>query len=215
MEDYRFFGAYATFIPEDKSHGELLQTADFPIGTDLNIEFRTTRGYQIAWLRNKYGKDVGALDADISRTLSIITARGWTIHAILNFVAYSDEPEPGQYWGQVALIAYDKALDQVFSPWTANIAEKIQSGVRPDISLSPAQVDRVIESGGTWLPSARVPKPEGQGRTAIVKDHLTFSEKIVELGRQRKPGCMVAGWIFNILVVAGLVALILHWCGVY
>lgn len=39
-----------------------------------------------------------------------MAAKGWELHYVLSFTAYSEEPEPGEYWGQVALICLRTAL---------------------------------------------------------------------------------------------------------
>lgn len=222
MADYRYYGAYASFVAADKAAGELLQGADFIVGDEFTVEFRgapdaETAGQngEVAWVKNRFGAYAGYLDADISRELRIVAARGWTMRAFLSFVAFTDSPEPGFYWGQVALACYDPLLEDAFDPWCRALAAKIAEGARVSVNLATAEVDRVLESQGTWLPSARadIPKPE-VGKTAILKQSRSFSEKMVDLGRERRPGCMVVGWIFNIALVAGVVALILHWVGV-
>lgn len=216
MADFRYNGAYASFVAADKPSGELMQGADFCVGDPLTVEFRTQDGERVAWLVNRWGAFAGKLDSEASRTLAIAEARGWKLQGVLSFVAFTDSPEPGYYWGQAALVCYDPEYGSVFEPWIGAVSAKIADGVRIDVNLSEQQVDRVIESGGAWLPAGRVeiPKPE-QGKTAILKDRRTASESLIELGRQRRPGCMVVGWIFNIAFVAGVVALVLHLCGVF
>ena len=231
MADYRYFGAYASFVAADKASGELLQGADFIVGDEFSIEFRssdkpaetdgqpeesTGQSGEVAWVKNRFGAYAGYLDADMSRRLRIVAARGWAMRAFLSFVAFTDSPEPGFYWGQVALVCYDPLLEDAFGPWCKALAEKIAEGARVEVALTTAEVDRVLETQGTWLPSgwADIPKPE-KGKTAILKQARSFSEKMVDLGREQRPGCMVVGWIFNIALIAGVVALVLHLCGVF
>ena len=242
MEDYRYWGAYASFVPAGKTQGELLQGADFLVGDVFDFEFRAegdvpqakgkTSGLaddasdeaagqtgisgEIAWVRNRFGGYAGALDAQTSRTLRIMMARGWTCRALLSFVAFTDSPEPGFYWGQVACVCYDPLLADVFEPWLRALGEKMAEGARVQVALTVPEIDRVIESGGTWLPEARadIPSP-ADGKTAVLKRSRSASEKLIELGRDRRPGCMVVGWAFNIALAAGVVALILHLCGVF
>ncbi|MBR2789818.1 MAG: hypothetical protein IKD70_04275 [Eggerthellaceae bacterium] len=216
MTDFRYQGAYASFLPADLAAGELLQGADFVVGDPLDVEFRVEAGETVAWLKNRWGGYAGKLDAEVSRTLSIARAREMELRAVLSFVAFTDAPEPGYYWGQAALVCFDPGLRQVFEPWLESLQAKLAEGARVDVNLGPAEVDRIIESGGTWLPSARVdlPKPE-QGKTVVLKSHRTASEGLIELGRQRRPGCMVVGWTFNVLFALGVIALVLHLCGVF
>lgn len=39
----------------------------------------------------------------------------------------------------------------------------------------------------------------------MLKDHLSFNEKMIEKARQRNMGCMVVGWAFLLIVVALIV----------
>ena len=233
MEDYRYFGTYATFTAADKTAGELLQGADFIVGDTFDIEFRSeapgrepasaaagegspSPAGETAWVRNRFGGYAGYLDPTTSRTLRVMAAQGRTIRALLSLVAFTDTPEPGFYWGQVALLCYDPAFAGPFEAWTRTLSEKLAEGARVQVALTPSEVDRVIETNGAWVPTARadIPKP-ATGKTAILKQTRSASERMIELGRQRRPGCMVAGWVFNIALVAGIVALVLHLCGVF
>ena len=216
MGDFRYTGAYASFVAADKPSGKLLQGADFAVGDPLEVEFRVEDGETVAWLTNRWGRAAGKLDAEASRSLSIAAARGWRLRAFLSFVAFTDLPEPGYYWGQAALLCYDPAYEDAFEPWIAAVAAKIADGARVDVNLTEQQVDRVLEQGAAWLPSGRVEKPEPeQGKTAILKERRSASESLVEMGRERRPGCMVVGWIFDIALVLGVIAMVLHLCGVF
>ena len=221
MEDNRFFGAYASFLAADKPSGELLQGADYIIGDTLDIEFRTEDGTvsptgEVAWVKNRFGGYAGYLDEDASHKLRICAARGWTLRALLSFVAFTDSPEPGFYWGQVALLCFDPMFADIFDAWTAALASKFAEGARVHVALNTADVDKLIASGGTWVPAARadIPMPE-QGKTAILKKTRSFSDRMVEQGRERRPGCMIIGWVFNIALGAGIIALVLHLFGVF
>lgn len=81
----------------------------------------------------------------------------------------------------------------------------ISQGVRPDVHLGAASAQKIIDSNGSWLPEGRVPKLEMPKGTAMLKDHLSFNEKMIEKARQRNMGCMVVGWAFLLIVVALIV----------
>ena len=249
MQDFRYFGTYATFTAPDKQTGELLQGADFIVGDAFDLVLRTgesadegavgavadesaggagdnaaTRANdgaaasaptelpgEIVWVRNRFGGFAGYLDSETSRQVRLMQARGHTVRALLSLVAFTDTPDPGFYWGQVAIFGYDPAFEQAFSAWEAALSAKLAEGARVQVALSPAEVDKVLESGGTWLPTARadIPKPE-VGKTAILKQTRSLSERMIELGRARRPGCLVVGWVFNIALVAGLIWLVVR-----
>ena len=54
---------------------------------------------QVAWLKNPYGQLVGFLNNHDSYNAAVMAAKGWELHYVLSFTAYSEEPEPGEYWG--------------------------------------------------------------------------------------------------------------------
>lgn len=218
--DYRYFGEYVSFTPADKAAGELLQSADYVIGEEVFIEFRTEEGTEhkgeVAWVKNRFGAWAGSLSPELSRQLRIFAARGWVMRAYLSLVAFTDTPHPGFYWGQIALFCFDPQLKNAFDSFALAVSLKLAEGIRLQIALSEQEIDRVISSQGSWMPTARAELvlPE-QGKTAVLKKSQSFSERMIELGRERRPGCLAIGWVFNICAVGGLVALILHWCGLF
>ena len=114
---------------------------------------------------------------------------------------------PG-YWGEVVLMSF--ADSPAFRAFSDAIAHALGEGARPAVELGASGAAQVAASQGAWLPEGRVPKPEMPAGTAVVKDHLTFNEKMVEQARRRNPGCMAAGWVFIIVAVAAIVWLVLR-----
>ena len=117
----QYFGTYHRFETPSKKDAALLLGADNLVGDKYDIEFVTESGQRAAWLRNRFGAKIGFFDADFSRQLSVIVARGWTVQAVLSFVAYTDRPAPGRYWGEVAVICFDPALEDAFGPFVDNL----------------------------------------------------------------------------------------------
>ena len=103
LVDTSYKGLYARFDTPDKATGSLLMGPDNIVGDDFEVFFKTNDERVVAWIRNKFGKEIGFFDVNVSRTLQLANARDQKIRALLSFVAYSDEPDPGMYWGQVAL----------------------------------------------------------------------------------------------------------------
>lgn len=210
----RYFGTYARFDTKSKKDAGQLLGADNLVGDVFDIVFETEDGVSVAWMKNRFGSLIGRFDASVSRQLTILKARGFKLSAVLSFVAFTDTPDPGHYWGEAALICYDSTLEQVFAPFTSTIAARISEGVRPDIDLGDQGVNQVIESEGSWSPKDVIPLPPKQPGTVIMKDHRKLSEKLIEQGRKGNKGCYAFSWVFLLLVVA-LVLFGLKSCGVF
>ncbi len=188
--------------------------SDNLVGDRYAIECTLEQGEHKAWLVNRFGAHIGYFDADFSRTLSLKQAQGMTLVGILSFVAFSEQPEPGEYWGDAAVIGFNPADKAVFNRFIEGIASLIGKGTRPELDFEGAAADRICESQGSWLPSNRVPLPEKQKGMAILKRRRSFTDNLVEQGRSGNKGCYVLSWAF----LLGLVALAifgLKSCGVF
>lgn len=213
MQAERYFGTYARFETASKREAGALLGADNLVGDAFEIVFETEDGSSVAWLQNRFGGMIGFLDADTSRALKVLSARGWILHAVLSFVAFSDSPKPGHYWGQVALLCYDKKYEHAFDFFLKNISRRLAAGVRPDIALGEQGIGKVIESDGSWTPKDTVKLPPKEEGTAIVKDSRKLSEKLIEQSRQGNKGCYAASWALLLALVA-LLLFGLKSCGV-
>ena len=201
--DQSYVGFYARFETASKNQGSLLMGPDFIVGDDLEVEFRTEDGRVVAWLKNKFGAETGFLNANDSRKLQLAAARDQKIRAILSFVAYSDEPDPGLYWGQVALFCYNPAYAEQMDAFVDRVAAKIAEGVRPVIDLGSSGVSKIFEETD-WVPNDTLPLPEKKIGSAVLKDRQSMSEKMIEQGRAGNKGCYSISWIFIALVVVAI-----------
>ena len=214
MEDLRYYGTYARFDTESKKDAAPLLGADSIVGDAFTIEIQREDRRPAAWIVNKFGSKVGKLDPKVSRELGICRARGWTMRAFLSFVAFTDTPEPGFYWGEVALICNDSHYDEAFDEFSRHVSQLMADSVRPEVELSASGIDQVISSQGTWMTETRRPLPEKSRGTVILKKHQKFSEKMIEQGRKGNKGCYIVSWAF-LLALGALVLFGLKSCGVF
>ena len=213
MDEYFYSGFYARFDTVSKSEGSLLMGPDNIVGDDFSVVLKNHDGINKAWLVNKFNKEVGFLDVDASRKVQLALAKDQVIRAILSFVAYTDNPDPGCYWGQVAVFCYNPSYKQEFDRFIDNCASKISEGVRPNIDFGQQSVKNIL-SDSSWLPKETVPFPKKETGFAILKDHRLISEKVIEQGRSKNIGCYVVSWAFIILLVL-LFAYFLHSIGLF
>ena len=202
--DRSYEGFYARFDTVSKTQGGLLMGADNIVGDDFKVFFKTENGIVVAWVKNKFDAEVGYFDVDASRRLHLAQARGFSIRAILSFVAYSDTPDPGCYWGQMALFCYNPAYAKEFDAFIDRCAKKIGEGSRVNVDLGSQAVAKIFEEEG-WMPSDTVPLPKKEKGMAVLKDHQSMSEKMIEQGRAKNKGCYVVSWAFIIIVIAAIV----------
>ena len=211
-----YFGCYARFNTPDKSAGAVLAGPDNAVGDIGDIVWETDEEKkQRAWLKNPYGAKIGFLDSHASYKLALCHAKGWTIKYVLSFTAYSETPDPGVYWGQVAIIAYPPRYAEQFEPFLKVFAKAAADGLRPDPDLRASSIQQVLDDPQSWTPTNKVKIPSsGDKGTVILKDHRTAHDKILDKGRSKNIGCYIISWVFILAVVAGIVWL-LHTFGLF
>ena len=201
-----YFGCYARFETTDKKAGAALVGSDNAIGDIGDIVWDTdSNKHQQGWLQNPYGSCFAFLDRHTSYKLALYQAKGWTIKYVLSFTAYSEQPDPGVYWGQVAIIAYPKRYEETFSIFLKSFAKATAEGRRPDPELSRATLQALLDDPSSWTPGQKVKFPKDDKGTVILKDHRSMHDKILDMGRQRNMGCYIISWIFLLGMVAAVV----------
>lgn len=211
--DQSYEGFYAQYDTPSKKVGSLLMGADTLVGDDLKVDFRTEDGKVTVWLLNKFDAEVGFLDAEGSRKLQLANARGQKIRVLLSFVAYSDEPDPGHYWGEVAVICFNPAYSTEMDAFADRVGARMADGLRLDVNLGAAAVKKIFDEP-EWVPTDTVALPKKKNGMAVLKDHQSISEKMIEQGRAKNKGCYAVSWVFIIVLVAAAAYGIAHLLGV-
>lgn len=210
----RYFGTYQTFQTASRKDAAGLLGSDNLIGDRYTIDCTIENGMQKAWLVNKFGARIGYFDPDFSRQLSLLKAADMTLVGMLSFVAFTEHPEPGHYWGEAAVVAFPTADNAIFDTFVNGCADLIGKGIRPKLSLGEEGVDRIVESEGTWIPADRVPMPQKEKGMAILKRRKSFTDALVEEGRKGNKGCYLLSWALLLALVAAVV-FGLKSCGVF
>ncbi len=210
-----YSGEYVRFSTVDKKAGAALAGPDNAVGDIGTIEFiLDERKRQIAWLKNPYGQIIGYLDAHDSYNAAVLSAKGWELRYVLSFTAYSEEPEPGIYWGQVALMAYSPRYASELEAFIKKFSELAGSGLRPDPALNSDSIAEVLANPNEWKSSSKVKIPHGSGRTAILKDHRGVHDSLLDAARSKNIGCYFVSWAF-ILAMVAIVVIALHNFGLF
>ena len=214
MTKIGYFATYARFDTVDKEAAAAFLGADNNVGDTFTIDHEVTPDSDKAWIVNPFGKKMGYLQPKVASQIDLCNAKGWNTVAILALVAFSEEPAPGLYWGEVVIISYDPKFETDFSIFVEGIRKQIGKGVRPKVNLGPDSLQSIIESHGNWLPTDRVALPKKEKGTAWVKTERTGTEALVEQARKGNIGCTIGAWVFLLALVA-LLVFGLHSCGLF
>ncbi|MGI6045798.1 MAG: hypothetical protein ACOYCA_03035 [Eggerthellaceae bacterium] len=207
-------GFYARFETYSKTDAAILLGANCLVGDEFEIRIEKDKTPERAVLFNKFDTNIGYFNNKDTRKIRLLLARGWKVRAVLSLVCFSENDDEGEYWGEMAVFGYDPKHEEAFDNFVKGISEVIASGTRLKIDLGAQMAERIVETNGDWLPSQKLPKQKKKEGTAIIKDHRTATESLVEQGRKGNKGCYVVSWIFLLAVVAAVVYG-LKSCGVF
>ena len=210
-----YSGEYVKFFANDEK-GIDFMGADNLVGDRYTVDIRDNGSTYRAYLVNRFGKEIGYLEDRMVRPLQLAQAKGWETPAFLSFVAFTeakDEENPGYYWGQMAVLCYDPRIKETMAAFEQTLSQKMADGGRPQVDFGQQSVEKLINDS-LWFPTDKAPKPKMSKGTAIVKDHRTPNERLIEQSRKGNIGCYILSWAFIIGIIAGIV-LILHSCGVF
>lgn len=210
----RYFGTYQTFQTASRKEAAGLIGADNLVGDFYQIECTIEDGVQKAWLINKFNARVGYFDPAFSRQLSLLKAQDLVMVGLLSFVAFTDTPEPGHYWGEAAVIAYDPLEKESFGAFVDFVSGSLKKGIRPVIALKEDAVNRIVQSKGAWEPKDTLPLPASKKGTAYIKTRQSLTDQLVEQSRKGNKGCYVASWAFLLCAVTAII-FGLKSCGVF
>ena len=208
MFDTRYLGTYAKATCPDKKMVGLLMGADTLVGDEFELFFKTENGDPVAWVRNRFGDEIGSFDRNISYRLSAIQADGWTIRVDLAFIGVSEGKESNQYWAMMGIVGSSPRYSEEVDVFFKKVCEQHMNGIRPDLELNTASIDQMLAAKGNWLPSKNVLDTISKKKGVIVKGERSLSEKIVEQGRAGNKGCYAISWAFIGLLIIGAVFLI-------
>lgn len=206
--EYSYEGFYTRFDTASAEDGGILAGADTLVGDVFTVDFRVdSYGATTAWLVNRFGGDLGFLNAADTYRLQVATARGLVVRALLSFVAYTENQEPSPFWGEVAIVCTPSS-EPLFDAFVEGLSKTMAEGVRPDVNLGEPELRKLVEADGSWVPSGRIPYPAKKPGTALVKSRRSFSENMVEEGRKGNVGCYAVSIVSLIAIVAGIVYLV-------
>ena len=210
-----YSGEYVKFFAHDEK-GIDFMGADNLIGDRYTIDIRDEGTTYRAYLVNRFGKEIGYLEDRIVRSIQLSQAKGWETPAFLSFVAFTegkDEENPGYYWGQMAVLQYDPRIKEQMASFEETLAKKMADGGRPQVDFGQQSIEK-LTGDSSRFPTDKAAMPKMRKGSAVVKDHRTPNERLIEQSRKGNKGCYVISYAFIIAVIVGIVFL-LHSCGLF
>lgn len=212
--DIGFWGTYARYDTDDKEAATQLLTSNNVIGHPFTIESSYDQGKRTTWIVNPFGQVMGHIKNSIGEQIDVLDAKGWKTVALLASVAFTEEPAPGSYWGEVAIVSYDPEHEEEFSVFVSELSEMLGEGIRPSLNIGQGALREMLAAGGKWRPSGREPLPKLKKGSAYVKTERSSEEQLVDVARRHPTGCSVASIALMILIAAAIVYGLMS-CGVF
>ncbi|WP_350455292.1 hypothetical protein [Slackia heliotrinireducens] len=197
-----YFGTYLKFFTDGKKYGAALSGPDNAIGDIGTIEWdQDANGRQQAWLVNPYSIRVGHFSPADSYNLAVYQAKGWTMRYVLSFVALTVGKSKNDYWGEIALIAYNPRYEDEIGAFLKTFSKRMGEGFRPNPDLDSDSLERAIADPTSWTTTQKIALPKFDSDTMMVKDHRTLHDKLLDKARSRNLGCYIISWAFIALLV--------------
>ncbi|MDO5334550.1 MAG: hypothetical protein Q4F23_00495 [Coriobacteriia bacterium] len=212
-----YHGSYVRFKTQEQEKAVAFLGLDNAVGDHYEIRTKYEEGERTDWIVNAFDVEMGELDPKFADTLDLIRAKGWNVEAVLSFVAFQEArgDEPGYYWGEVAVVAWDSRYDKAFETFIDKLDKSLGDGIRPDIKLGSKALEALVDAQGDYLPSGRVPLPKKKKGMAFVKTERSANEKLAAQARKGNKGCLAASWIFVIALVCVIAYAIYRFSGVF
>ena len=205
MDNY--YGKYAIGKPTSKEEVGRLLGADNIIGDVYKVITELKNGIYQAKVVNRFGNIPAVFNDEVSRELALNEAKSFKTYAILTCVGFTQTEGDGEYWAEFAIISFPESEIEKFSVYVNEISKAVKNHKRPEIDLEANEVNQILENEGHFVSNVTHPKIEKKKGQVILKSQVKLSDKLIEEGRNRNPGCFIFGWLF-LLAVVGLIVLV-------
>lgn len=200
------FAKYILANPKNKKQAAQLTSSNSLCGDLFKLKINSKS--KVVKIKNKFDYDVAELSEEKSKLIKLWTNKDLDVIALLSCVFYC-EPQ-SKHSAEFLIIAYPKQQAQAYENFVSRVSEKLTRGSRPDICLDEFECKEIVKSNGAFKITKFLKAPELEKGTVILKNKQSFMEKIIEAGRQRKPGCYIASIFFFLFVIILIVLFIFN-----
>ena len=208
MDINRLYSArYMKFETESKKSASVLIGSDCLVGDLYTVDFEYTVTGLKMWFINKFNTRCGFTSSPEVQELITLHESGMKFTAVLSFIAFTQDPTPGYYWGEFAVFSYNPTYADKFEGLISRIAKLQQDGIRCNLSIGNLGLEKILSGDDSFTPSGRQNLPSKLPNTVILKSKLSAKDRLIEKGRKRSIGCFISSWAFLLLIVTGVVYL--------
>ena len=211
MDNY--YGKYAISKPTSKEEAGRLLGADNIIGDVYKVVCSINNGNHEAKVVNRFGNIPAVFDEGVSRELALNDAKGFRTYAVLTCVGFTQTKGDGDYWAEFAVVSFPKSDIKTFSVYVEEVSQAVKNHRRPEVDLGIDEVQQIIVNDGHFVSNTTHPKLEKKKGQVILKSQVKLSDKLVEQGRKKNPGCYIFGWLFLLVFIALIMLVVMKVIG--
>jgi hypothetical protein len=201
---------YATYCRLESTNADSHVTVDgntLVIGAELAFTPQvhlTEKGKEVARIVLGRGNQaMGFLPDDVYKRVEKLRDAGWICRAFTS-VAVFDKLE-NAYWSEVAIFCYEQEGQEIFDTFVNGMVKRIAQGEHPAVSLSPKELEQVIESQGSWLGTKQLKLPKLAAGSAYYKTKRTMTENLAYAAAEGNKGCYAGLFVVVFTIIFSIV----------
>jgi len=203
MMNKDFLGAIQRASVVSDQESRHLGSSEAIIGCECTLVYAIDEvGYPQVQVVSPHGSPFGAFAPEFSEKLARLHNLGDLEHVFLSALGYTEED--GVYWGEFTVIMFPPEQKDIWDTFAGLLKAKIETGMHPDVKLSPKATALVIDAGGDWCDLQKAPYAKLQ-KGVYVKKRRGTKDDLLDKARSNNPGCVFAAWVFWIVVIAAIV----------
>lgn len=149
-------------------------------------------------------KALGFIPPNVFKHVKECLDEGWTCRAYASLSIFNKLED--RYLVEVAIICYDDAHKAAFDAFCPAVAARIAAGEHPAVALSPKDLARVVESGGSWCGTPKAELPSLKKGSAYYKTKQTTAERVALAAASGNKGCYI-----GLIIVAAVIIAVVAW----
>lgn len=201
---------YAAYCQLEHTNGDSIINVDgntLVIGAELTFTPQvhvTKKGKEVPRIVLGRGDQaMGFLPEKTYKHITKLLDAGWICRAFVSLAVFNKNED--RYWGEVALICYDKEHEDVFAPFVDLMVKRICKGEHPRVDLTPKEIEHIIEAKGQWAQTEELKRPKLSKGSAYYKTKRTMTENMAYAAAEGNKGCYAGLFVVVFAVIFSIV----------
>lgn len=177
------------------------------IGAELTLTQQvhvTEKGKEVPRILLEHGDQaLGFLPDRVYRQVAKLLDEGWICRAFTSLAVFDKNED--RYWGEVAIICYDKEQADIFNTYVDLTVKRICKGEHPAVDLSTKEIEHIIEAKGQWSDAKEVKLPRLSKGSAYYKTKRTTTENLAYAAAAGNKGCYVGTFAVALIIILAVV----------